>query len=450
MAALGCLVWGISLFTFTELHISAGLLILGGLVHWGMRPVTQVAASEQEVQGSTRHKLAQTFDALKKGTLSELALDFGAQTRAWVEAGVYRPKRAPVGEVKFASTQIYMTPSDYGSTMALTLDEMLAGMERAAGVEYTRRALARSFDQLDWELQEIAEDYLLKYVYRASGLSLELNANRSGLGELLGSVPLFSGLAKAELDALGRQFKVQKFQRGSLVVRAGEAGDGFYVVRVGRAEVLSNDGRRLNILGPGDYFGETSLLMNEKRNASINALTPLEVLRLNKGQFERLLRNNIQFDDKSRLEFHRLGVLRQLPLFAQFEGWELKKLAQKLESYALPTGQQIFKQGDAGQHFYLIEAGKVSVQIDGEERATLGTGEYFGEIALLINTPRSATVITVQPTNLLVLKARDFRELIQNSSATKRSLERTSSRRVLSNERRSRSGLEGETEAAAA
>jgi len=81
------------------------------------------------------------------------------------------------------------------------------------------------------------------------------------------------------------------------------------------------------------------------------------------------------------------------------------------------------------------------VQINAEERATLGVGEYFGEIALLMDMPRTATIVAMQPAILLELKAEDFQELVRDSSATKQALERASSRRVLSNERWDRQGL---------
>jgi CRP-like cAMP-binding protein len=127
--------------------------------------------------------------------------------------------------------------------------------------------------------------------------------------------------------------------------------------------------------------------------------------------------------------------LRQVPLFEQFGGRELGALAGKFEKVEFTPGVKIINQGEWGNLFYIIELGKVSVSIDGQERALLGTGEYFGEIALLTDIPRTATVTTLEPTVLLQLSAPDFSELIQASNASKQALERVSSRRRLSNER---------------
>jgi len=351
LIVLGFLIWIVSIFSLLEMRILAGLLILGGLVHWRMRPATQIKVMDLETTVSTRQKLVRTFDAMKTTILSELELDFGVQTRAWVEAGVYRSKQDSVGKAGFTTTQTFMTPGDYGGALALMLDETLAGVERAAGSQYAKRSLAYSFDQLDWELQESAEDYILKYVGFAAGLSNELSATRNDLDAFLRSVPMFVGLSEAELRVLGKQFKPQRFQRNQVIVQAGEVGDSFYILRMGRAVVLSSSGERLNNLGRADYFGEASLLVNQKRNATIRALTPVEVLRLSKSHFDRLIRSNIQFDERARMEFQRLGVLRQIPLFAQFEGFELKMLAKRMKSVEVPAGREIFKQGEPGIFF---------------------------------------------------------------------------------------------------
>ena len=435
LLAAGGLVWAISLFSFLEVRLLAGLLMLGGLLHWRMRPATQIKPTESSNSGSTRQKLVSVFDSMKSTLLSELALDFGAQTRARVESGAYRPGRESAGKTEFAATQAFMTPGDYGGALALMLEELLVGVERAAGKKYASHALATSFDHLDWELQETAEDYILKFVAHAGGLSTELSARHNDLDGFLRSVPMFAGLGAADLKALARQFKPRMCKPNEIIVQAGDVGDSFYILRAGRAVVLSRTGSIFNTLGRGDYFGEAALLTNEKRNATIQALTPVEVLSLSKQQFDGLIRSNIQFDEKSRQEIHRLGVLRQVPLFEQFTGWELKKLAQKLENIDFSSGGTVFKQGQPGYRFYIIEKGKVSVQIDGEQRATLGAGEYFGEIALLMDAPRTATLVALSPVVLFALQAADFKTLIQDSNSAKQALERASSRRVLSNER---------------
>jgi CRP-like cAMP-binding protein len=98
-------------------------------------------------------------------------------------------------------------------------------------------------------------------------------------------------------------------------------------------------------------------------------------------------------------------------------------------------GETVFKQGEPGRAFYIIESGRVSVQVDGQERARLSTGEYFGEIALFRDTPRMASVMALEDSTLLELNGETFDRLTAASAEMKRAVERASSRRLLANER---------------
>ena len=335
-----------------------------------------------------------------------------------------------------------ITPGESGRGMALELDELLGNVERVAGTSYTRRVLARGYDSLNWELQEIAEDYLLKYVQYARGLSNELSTMRNDLEILLRSVPLFANLEQTVLNALCKRFEPRHFARNTDIIKAGEPGSTFYIIRIGRVEVLSPDGQSLNKLGRGDYFGEMALLTNENRNATIRALTSVEALELNKSDFDSFLRTNVHFDEKTRIDFGRLAMLREIPVFEQFNGNELLRIAKRLKRLEFAKADVIFTQREKGDSFYIVEAGEVSVEIDSAVHAKLGVGEYFGEIALIMDFPRTATVIAMQPTVLLRLKSRDFRQLVQSSVSLKRGIERTGSRRMLLNEGWSRQRME--------
>jgi putative peptide zinc metalloprotease protein len=418
-----------------ELWALSGLLVSAGLLHWRMRPPEQKKTGVSEVSPSTRANLVTAYQEIRKSILSELELDFGRQTRKWVEEGLYKSHKSSVGKIEFPESITGMSPDDYGGPIALSLEELLVGVARAAGDRYAWRVLAYGYDSLDWELKEIAEDFVLKYVPHARGLSNELAAIRDDLGILLRSVPLFINLSAGDMAKLSKRFTTCRYAQGKSIVKAGEVGDAFYIIRAGRAEVISPGGLKLNELGRGDYFGEASLLTNKKRNATVRAITPLEVLELSKYHFDQLLRTNVSFDEKARQEFKRLRILRQVPLFEEFEGKDLKLLSARLEEKCAGAGEVIFHQGEPGDLFYIIESGMVSIQIDGQERAVLGTGEYFGEIALLMDVPRTATVIALQPTTLLELRACDFNVLIQEFRAMKLVLERTSSRRTLANKR---------------
>ena len=459
----GLVVWAISLAARSFIPVElvqavSGLLLAGSFLHWNMRPAVVPATPAPTAQagtGTTRARIVEAFNHIKAAILAEVEADYGRKTRQQVENGSYRTARtfmqkkpAMSGETQFSSTKTGMTPDDYGGAIALLLDELLAGVQNAAGKKYTHRALAYGFDRLDWELQELAEDYLLQYIPDATGLTSRLASARSAREDILPlvrSAAIFMSLTEEEILEISQLSRFQRYNRGDLIIRQGEPGDAFYLIRLGKVEIVYRDAAGehiLNQLARGDYFGESALLTGDLRNASVRALLPAELLVLKREDFDRLLRKNFSLQGKVKANLLRLRLLRQVPLFAGFEGFELSLVAGKLQSVTATVGQPIFNYGDQGDKFYLIESGKVSVQIpaaDGEkqlvERALLGPGEYFGEIALLMNTPRTATIIPVQPTVLLSLDAQDFIEIVTESKGMKDALERASSRRQLSNER---------------
>jgi predicted MFS family arabinose efflux permease len=99
-----------------------------------------------------------------------------------------------------------------------------------------------------------------------------------------------------------------------------------------------------------------------------------------------------------------LALLRGIPIFAPLPPMTLEQLASRLLRVHVPAGEIIFRQGDPGDRFYVIGDGEVEIALDGGPPKTLGRGGYFGEIALLRNVPRTATVTTRTEVELYVLE----------------------------------------------
>jgi hypothetical protein len=100
---------------------------------------------------------------------------------------------------------------------------------------------------------------------------------------------------------------------------------------------------------------------------------------------------------------HRIRLLRALDLFAPLAPPELERLAVSSRRIEACAGEVLIRQGDPGDCFYAVESGAYVVDIDGVEVARLGTGRYFGEIALLRDVPRTATVTCVEDGTLVAL-----------------------------------------------
>ncbi len=112
--------------------------------------------------------------------------------------------------------------------------------------------------------------------------------------------------------------------------------------------------------------------------------------------------------DPGALQPERVELMRGVPFLAPLEEPVLERIGTLLEPVRAAAGTAVFAQGDAGDRFYLIEGGEVAVERDGAEVARLGPGGYFGEIALVQDVPRTATVRPLTDCTLLALDRDEF------------------------------------------
>jgi hypothetical protein len=103
-----------------------------------------------------------------------------------------------------------------------------------------------------------------------------------------------------------------------------------------------------------------------------------------------------------------LRVLASVPIFAPLPGTSLEHLASRLVPLRLESGSVIVREGDKGDRFYIVADGEIEVSQDREVVSTLGAGDHFGEIALLRDVPRTATVTARTPVVLYALDRDDF------------------------------------------
>lgn len=117
----------------------------------------------------------------------------------------------------------------------------------------------------------------------------------------------------------------------------------------------------------------------------------------------------------------RIELLRNVPLFAECSKKELRELASIPDEIDVREGKTLTREGDIGHEFFVLIEGSVRVSQNGRKLADLGAGDWFGEVALLTQEPRTATVVATAPLRALVIVDRNFRSLMERypSIATK-------------------------------
>lgn len=239
-------------------------------------------------------------------------------------------------------------------------------------------------------------------------------ARLRGRVALLSGIGVLAELPEPQLRHVAAVMRPRRFRAGADVVVEGAAGDEFHLVVRGSARVVKRGHPQpLARLGPGDYFGELALLHRAPRAATVTATTDLETWALPAAEFTALLGPSWSARERAGRAADLRRALAQVPLFAQLRPTDVDLLAARMRTDGHLDGTAIVTEGEPGDRFFVLLDGtvEVSTRADGFVR-TQGPGEYFGEIALLLDVARTATVRARGPVRTASLARADFDELL--------------------------------------
>jgi cAMP-dependent protein kinase regulator len=205
-------------------------------------------------------------------------------------------------------------------------------------------------------------------------------------------------------------------------------GDKFYIITQGHADVFVNqpDGSQVlvNQLMPGQYFGEMAMMGNGLRSATVRASqdAEIEVVALDATAFNNLISESATLRDELSRLIEQRNTLNRIQLMSTFPEKKLLALTKQMATETYPPNATIIRQGTLGEDFFIIVEGEADVyldQPDGTQKLInhMQRGQYFGELALLGNKRRTATVraSATAPIKVISLSKAQFESMVQTS-----------------------------------
>jgi len=221
---------------------------------------------------------------------------------------------------------------------------------------------------------------------------------------------LFSSLEDNDMTVVVGAMSESNAAEGEKVITQGDEGDFLFVIESGVLDCsIKADGadKVVKSCEAGDVFGELALLYNCPRSANVQARQVCVLWKLDRETFNHIVKDSAQ---KKRQRYD--SFLAKVPLLNNMDAYERSQLADALKVEAFVDGAVIFKQGDVGNKFYILEDGAAVATKGGQQVMAYSSGDYFGELALIHSQPRAATITAKGEAKLLSVDSRSFKRLL--------------------------------------
>lgn len=247
-------------------------------------------------------------------------------------------------------------------------------------------------------------------------------------GTFFQELELFSLIEPSLLDTIAKGAELFEFEDGEIIARYGKFNERFFLILKGtvRAVIPTELDPRQEIytMKEGDFFGEGLVFSDEPRGNSAIADGPVSALSLDRESLGRLVESSSRFRDilnRRYIDRKLRDTLRSIPIFTAMDDRHFDEMLAMIEIISISEGKKVFREGDEGDALYLIQKGEVRVYsgTGNDQRliAILGEGEFFGEMALMSDEPRNATVETSRNSDFLMLRNERFQSLINADSS---------------------------------
>ena len=255
-------------------------------------------------------------------------------------------------------------------------------------------------------------------------------------------IPLFSELEKQELQLLLSHIQSKTYQKDSLICREGEGGDSLFVISRGEVVIIKQTpgGKEIRVqsLKDGDFFGEFGFFIDQKRHATVKAMTDCELLEISRNGLHEMIKIHPRLNEVLQ-NFFKERVLDNFlalsPLFSSLTFEERREVMKRFHLRKVPEETILFKRGDPPTSLFMVRNGGVEIFTqNGHGKkvilALLQSGNIFGEIGLLFDRPRMANAKTTRPTKLLEITQEDFKACLLQFPSLQMKLKEVSLKRL--------------------
>ena len=229
---------------------------------------------------------------------------------------------------------------------------------------------------------------------------------------------MFSGLDEKEKQIVVDAMQEKLTSAGEVVIKEGDEGDSLYVVGSGTLSCTKvfkgqTSPTHLKKYEAGEAFGELALLYNAPRAATITADGECVLYALDRQTF-----NHIVKDAAIRKREKYETFLKKVPLLETMDDYERSQISEAFQDCKFTAGQAIINEGDEGRDlFFLVEGDAVATKVlnPGEaakEVKNYKTGDYFGELALLRNEPRAASILAKTDCTCVSMDRHSFKRML--------------------------------------
>lgn len=223
---------------------------------------------------------------------------------------------------------------------------------------------------------------------------------------------LFSALEEDDLKTVIDAFREKRVPASITIIHQGDDGDCLYLLEEGDCDVFKlfpgeQEPKHVFTQRPGDAFGELALLYNCPRAATVKAHDDAVLWQLDRNSF-----NHIVKDAAARKREMYENFLKDVELLKDMDPYERSKLADALKAQKFNSGDLVIQQGDSGDTFYMLEDGTAEAIKDDNVVMRYKRGDYFGELALMRDQPRAASVKATSPLKVVSLDRRSFKRLL--------------------------------------